>query len=227
MPILYDNRNQNPENQSQKEVDIDAIFAEADAKIAEQNKKSVFTPKKKKFNFFKSMKRLIIWSIVITIVALIVTGVFAGYKAYHLMKSELKNTVVNTINDLRVQIDEKSEDELTEEEKLLKEMLAIITEDDIQRMIDQATSIEEILNILETENITASDYLTEEQQKQLEELFTEYLTNLEQRIEESEAAETIENTESSTSTDATESSTETIEETIVNETTENIDLTTP
>jgi hypothetical protein len=100
------------------------------------------------------------------------------------------------VTNIKFTLAAKEESELTEEDLLMLAIFDIISEEDIVRMVDSATSIEEIIYMIRTQNVDINRYLTLEQQKELEEVLTQYAKDLEVRAQELEqqsleAAETI------------------------------------
>lgn len=203
MAILHDNRNMRPDLLDKPEENVDDIFAAADAQMKEQQQKRLFTPNLKKIKWKKRLKRTAIWSIVFVVLVLLGLGVFAVRMSYITFKSEVKIQTLESVRELKNTIDSKSESELTQEERLARDIFKIVTEEDIANMLDTATSVEELITVFRTQTIDINNYLTLEQQRALEQLMLTYAEDLNKRAEEMEASLAAEETASSDLLDET------------------------
>ena len=126
------------------------------------------------------------------------------------MVLEIQTQVLDEVTQMKTALAEKEESELTEEDLLMLGLFEIISDEDILRMVESATSIEEIIHLLKTQNLDINRYLTPAQQKELDALFIEYAEGLQPRIEEWEAELNTEPTqETTTETQSSEPNTET------------------
>lgn len=196
MPIVHDNRNMRPDLVEPPVANVDDIFAAADAQMEQQRRKQMFTPSRKKIQWKKRIKRTVIATGLLSVLIIIISGILAANYSYNLMVEELQTQVLAEVTNIKSTLAAKEESELTEEDLLLLAIFDIISEEDIVRMVDSATSIEEIIYMIRTQNVDINRYLTLEQQKELEELLTQYAKDLEVRAQELEkqsleAAETI------------------------------------
>ena len=203
MAILHDNRNMRPDLLDKPEENVDDIFAAADAQMKEQQQKRLFTPNLKKIKWKKRLKRTAIWSVVFVVLILLGLGVFAVRMSYITFKSEVKIQTLASVRELKNTIDSKPESELTQEERLARDIFKIVTEEDIANMLDTATSVEELITVFRTQTIDINNYLTLEQQRALEQLMLTYAEDLNQRAEEMEASLAAEETASSDLLDET------------------------
>ena len=203
MAILHDNRNMRPDLLDKPEENVDDIFAAADAQMKEQQQKRLFTPNLKKIKWKKRLKRTAIWSVVFVVLVLLGLGVFAVRMSYVTFKSEVKIQTLASVRELKNTIDSKSESELTQEERLARDIFKIVTEEDIANMLDTATSVEELITVFRTQTIDINNYLTLEQQRALEQLMLTYAEDLNKRAEEMEASLAAEETASSDLLDET------------------------
>lgn len=196
MPIVHDNRNMRPDLAEPPVANVDDIFAAADAQMEQQRRKQMFTPSRKKIQWKKRIKRTIIATGLLSVLIIIISGILAANYSYNLMVEELQTQVLAEVTNIKSTLAAKEEAELTEEDLLMLAIFDIISEEDIVRMVDSATSIEEIIYMIRTQNVDINRYLTLEQQKELEEVLTQYAKDLEVRAQELEqqsveAAETI------------------------------------
>lgn len=203
MAILHDNRNMRPDLLDKPEENVDDIFAAADAQMKEQQQKRLFTPNLKKIKWKKRLKRTAIWSVVFVVLVLLGLGVFAVRMSYITFKSEVKIQTLASVRELKNTIDSKAESELTQEERLARDIFKIVTEEDIANMLDTATSVEELITVFRTQTIDINNYLTFEQQRALEQLMLTYAEDLNKRAEEMEASIAAEETASSDLLDET------------------------
>lgn len=203
MAILHDNRNMRPDLLDKPEENVDDIFAAADAQMKEQQQKRLFTPNLKKIKWKKRLKRTAIWSVVFVVLVLLGLGVFAVRMSYITFKSEVKIQTLASVRELKNTIDGKPESELTQEERLARDIFKIVTEEDIANMLDTATSVEELITVFRTQTIDINNYLTLEQQRALEQLMLTYAEDLNKRAEEMEASLAAEETASSDLLDET------------------------
>lgn len=196
MPIVHDNRNMRPDLVEPPVANVDDIFAAADAQMEQQRRKQMFTPSRKKIQWKKRIKRTVIATGLLSVLIIIISGILAANYSYNLMVEELQTQVLAEVTNIKSTLAAKEEAELTEEDLLMLAIFDIISEEDIVRMVDSATSIEEIIYMIRTQNVDINRYLTLEQQKELEEVLTQYAKDLEVRAQELEqqsleAAETI------------------------------------
>lgn len=196
MPIVYDNRNMRPDLVEPPVANVDDIFAAADAQMEQQRRKQMFTPSRKKIQWKKRIKRTVIATGLLSVLIIIISGILAANYSYNLMVEELQTQVLAEVTNIKSTLAAKEESELTEEDLLMLAIFDIISEEDIVRMVESATSIEEIIYMIRTQNVDINRYLTLEQQKELEEVLTQYAKDLEVRAQELEqqsleAAETI------------------------------------
>ena len=196
MPIVHDNRNMRPDLVEPPVANVDDIFAAADAQMEQQRQKQMFTPSRKKIQWKKRIKRTVIATGLLSVLIIIISGILAANYSYNLMVEELQTQVLAEVTNIKSTLAAKEEAELTEEDLLMLAIFDIISEEDIVRMVDSATSIEEIIYMIRTQNVDINRYLTLEQQKELEEVLTQYAKDLEVRAQELEqqsleAAETI------------------------------------
>ena len=210
MPILHDNRNMRPDLTGVPVEDVDDIFASADAQMEQLRQKQMFTPNRKKIQWKKRFKRTITITIILSLLVLLIGGFIAARYSYNLMVLEIQTQVLDEVTQMKTALAEKEESELTEEDLLMLGLFEIISDEDILRMVESATSIEEIIHLLKTQNLDINRYLTPAQQKELDALFIEYAEGLQPRIEEWEAELNTEPTqETTTETQSSESNTET------------------
>lgn len=196
MPIVHDNRNMRPDLVEPPVANVDDIFAAADAQMEQQRRKQMFTPSRKKIQWKKRIKRTVIATGLLSVLIIIISGILAANYSYNLMVEELQTQVLAEVTNIKSTLAAKEESELTEEDLLMLAIFDIISEEDIVRMVDSATSIEEIIYMIRTQNVDINRYLTLEQQKELEEVLMQYAKDLEVRAQELEqqsleAAETI------------------------------------
>lgn len=196
MPIVHDNRNMRPDLVEPPVANVDDIFAAADAQMEQQRRKQMFTPSRKKIQWKKRIKRTVIATGLLSVLIIIISGILAAKYSYNLMVEELQTQVLAEVTNIKSTLAAKEESELTEEDLLMLAIFDIISEEDIVRMVESATSIEEIIYMIRTQNVDINRYLTLEQQKELEEVLTQYAKDLEVRAQELEqqsleAAETI------------------------------------
>ena len=196
MLIVHDNRNMRPDLVEPPVANVDDIFAAADAQMEQQRRKQMFTPSRKKIQWKKRIKRTVIATGLLSVLIIIISGILAANYSYNLMVEELQTQVLAEVTNIKSTLAAKEEAELTEEDLLMLAIFDIISEEDIVRMVDSATSIEEIIYMIRTQNVDINRYLTLEQQKELEEVLTQYAKDLEVRAQELEqqsleAAETI------------------------------------
>ena len=192
-----------PDLLDKPEENVDDIFAAADAQMKEQQQKRLFTPNLKKIKWKKRLKRTAIWSVVFVVLVLLGLGVFAVRMSYITFKSEVKIQTLASVRELKNTIDSKAESELTQEERLARDIFKIVTEEDIANMLDTATSVEELITVFRTQTIDINNYLTFEQQRALEQLMLTYAEDLNKRAEEMEASIAAEETASSDLLDET------------------------
>ena len=192
-----------PDLLDKPEENVDDIFAAADAQMKEQQQKRLFTPNLKKIKWKKRLKRTAIWSVVFVVLVLLGLGVFAVRMSYITFKSEVKIQTLASVRELKNTIDSKAESELTQEERLARDIFKIVTEEDIANMLDTATSVEELITVFRTQTIDINNYLTFEQQRALEQLMLTYAEDLNKRAEEMEASLAAEETASSDLLDET------------------------
>lgn len=192
-----------PDLLDKPEENVDDIFAAADAQMKEQQQKRLFTPNLKKIKWKKRLKRTAIWSVVFVVLVLLGLGVFAVRMSYITFKSEVKIQTLASVRELKNTIDGKPESELTQEERLARDIFKIVTEEDIANMLDTATSVEELITVFRTQTIDINNYLTLEQQRALEQLMLTYAEDLNKRAEEMEASLAAEETASSDLLDET------------------------
>lgn len=183
MPILHDNRNMRPDLLDNPIEQVDEIFAVADAQMESQRKKQTFTPSPKK-QWKKRIKRIFRVTFFLTVLVLIVVGVVAVRYTYKTVVSEMQSQVISEVHDLQVSLSTKDPETLTEEDLLLLEIFKIISEEDIEHIIQSATSVEELIQIMQTSQLDFNKYLSPEKQAQLETLFLEYAQRIEKRLEE-------------------------------------------
>lgn len=186
MPIVHDNRNMRPDLVEPPVANVDDIFAAADAQMEQQRRKQMFTPSRKKIQWKKRIKRTVIATGLLSVLIIIISGILAAKYSYNLMVEELQTQVLAEVTNIKSTLAAKEESELTEEDLLMLAIFDIISEEDIVRMVDSATSIEEIIYMIRTQNVDINRYLTLEQQKELEELLTQYAKDLEVRAQELE-----------------------------------------
>lgn len=196
MPIVHDNRNMRPDLVEPPVANVDDIFAAADAQMEQQRRKQMFTPSRKKIQWKKRIKKTVIATGLLSVLIIIISGILAAKYSYNLMVEELQTQVLAEVTNIKSTLAAKEESELTEEDLLMLAIFDIISEEDIVRMVDSATSIEEIIYMIRTQNVDINRYLTLEQQKELEEILTQYAKDLEVRAQELEqqsleVAETI------------------------------------
>jgi hypothetical protein len=196
MPIIHDNRNMRPDLVEPPVANVDDIFAAADTQMEQQRRKQMFTPSRKKIQWKKRIKRTVIATGLLSVLIIIISGILAANYSYNLMVEELQTQVLAEVTNIKSTLAAKEESELTEEDLLMLAIFDIISEEDIVRMVDSATSIEEIIYMIRTQNVDINRYLTLEQQKELEEVLTQYAKDLEVRAQELEqqsleATETI------------------------------------
>ena len=196
MPIVHDNRNMRPDLVEPPVANVDDIFAAADAQMEQQRRKQMFTPSRKKIQWKKRIKKTVIATGLLSVLIIIISGILAAKYSYNLMVEELQTQVLAEVTNIKSTLAAKEESELTEEDLLMLAIFDIISEEDIVRMVDSATSIEEIIYMIRTQNVDINRYLTLEQQKELEEVLTQYAKDLEVRVQELEqqsleVAETI------------------------------------
>ncbi len=194
MPIVHDNRNMRPDLVEPPVANVDDIFAAADAQMEQQRRKQMFTPSRKKIQWKKRIKRTVIATGLLSVLIIIISGILAANYSYNLMVEELQTQVLAEVTNIKSTLAAKEESELTEEDLLMLAIFDIISEEDIVRMVDSATSLEEIIYLIRTQNLDINRYLTLEQQKELEELFTQYAKDLEVRAQELEQ-QSLETTE--------------------------------
>lgn len=186
MPIVHDNRNMRPDLVEPPVANVDDIFAAADAQMEQQRRKQMFTPSRKKIQWKKRIKKTVIATGLLSVLIIIISGILAAKYSYNLMVEELQTQVLAEVTNIKSTLAAKEESELTEEDLLMLAIFDIISEEDIVRMVDSATSIEEIIYMIRTQNVDINRYLTLEQQKELEELLTQYAKDLEVRAQELE-----------------------------------------
>lgn len=203
MPILHDNRNMRPDLLDAPTESVEDIFAKADSEMNDLRQKQLFVPSKKRKNWKKKIKRTFVISTSVFILIALVGGFFAAKYAYDMAVNEVQTQVLQTVHDLKTNLNKKDEAELTPDELFLLQAFEILSDDDIASIVQSATSIEEIIYIFKTNSLDINRYLTPEKQKQLEDLLLEYAQDLETRIEE---LETLEENESSSDIPEQESS---------------------
>lgn len=186
MPILHDNRNMRPDLLNNTVEDVDDIFANADAEMAKQRQKQLFSPKKKSFNWRKRLKQITIVVSILALIFIIFAGIFAAKIAHRTAVSEVKTQVLYEVAKMKNNIAAKDESELTKEDLFMLEVFEILSEEDIANIIETATSVEEIIYFLQNANIDISKYLTADQKLQLEDAMTRYAEGLGTQIEEFE-----------------------------------------
>lgn len=207
MAVLHDNRNMRPDLLNDIPENVDDIFANADAEMAKQRQEQLFAPKKKRIDWRKRMRQTTIITTVVALCFLIVAGVWAAKLAHNTMVSEVQTHVLREVRKMKANIENKEEAELTAEDLFMMEVFEILPEEDIVTIIQNATSVEELISFLQNPDMDFSRFLTSEQKLQLEDAlnrYAEYVGTQMQEYEKNMVTESL-NTETPTENSANSS----------------------
>lgn len=168
---------------------VDAIFADADRQMADQNKQAVMLPKNEK----KKKRHPILKFIISTLIMLIVAFGALGYLMTRAVKESLpqiKEDLMTQIVEVQDQIKSLDDDELTIDEYYQKQIILLLSPEDIQSAIDDIGNVKDLaklfgsdgeidVSVIPEEKIEEYNKLIEEYQKAIEENETEYKTSTE------------------------------------------------
>ena len=204
MNITNDQRNRSYESEEVQKATIDDIFAQADLDIQNQQEQLEHGNFKRR-NFVKKTKRRLTGLFVTSLILIFIILVIAGAVTVKVGIEQMRLAAYNTLIDARNSVLAIDEEDMTVDEYYAKEFMNIITEEDIRIMVENATSLGEIYNLMQGENLSANKYLSPEKIAAVESLFEEYSKVKEESLSQLDPSEV-------------ESEEDVVEETIIDET---------
>ena len=152
--------------------EIDAIFESADTKMSEQNKPFVTKTKKR-----KPMRLL---RIIITFFVVLILIIFATYKIFsYYMETAFPEIKESFLSSVEIQLEglkEIDDSTLTVEQYYQKELLLLITVEDLENVINEFSDITKFKNILEDNKgeLDSFDLIPEDKVDRYNEIIEEY-----------------------------------------------------
>ena len=204
MNITNDQRNRSYESEEVQKATIDDIFAQADLDIQNQQEQLEHGNFKRR-NFAKKAKRRLTGLLVTSLILIFIILVIAGAVTVKVGIEQMRLAAYNALIDARNSVLAIDEEDMTVDEYYAKEFMNIITEEDIRIMVENATSLGEIYNLMQGENLSANKYLSPEKIAAVESLFEEYSKVKEESLSQLDTSEV-------------EPEEDVIEETIIDET---------
>lgn len=156
-----------------KDVDsVDSIFANADRLIDEHKQKmKTYTKKKthKRHPILKTILQIIFW--IAVVVGAIIWLMIESFKTAY---PQIKDSILNEIDEIQAELSQVDDSELSIDEYYQKQMLLLITSDDVDAMLSDFEDIEQIIAIIQNNGEINVELLPEDKREKYQQLVEEY-----------------------------------------------------
>lgn len=185
-PLNQKQSNDRPEIKSESLCGVDGIFAQADLTIAEQNKTRNIQPTQKKKKKHRLLKTIL--SIILVFVITCGITVYCVVKGIEKTYPAMRETFLSQIYEMYDELENVDDSTLTTKQYYQKQILMLLSPEDIENAIISFEDFETLLQIAAGEGDMEVDLLPDEKKEEYYRILEEYQQAM--RREEEENATT-------------------------------------
>ena len=164
--------------------EVDDIFAAADLEMNNQNKASVIQFKEKKKSKHPILRFFLPYIVVVVVV--IVALIYVAISSFNSMYVGIQQGLLSQVADIREQLLELDDDSLTIDQYYQKQIMLLLSEEDLKNAFDDIGSVEVLSQLLKSDGTIDINFIPEDKIEKYNQLIEEYQQALEDAAEATE-----------------------------------------